>query len=875
MSTPLYKRMKQDGISFYAFPSAAEDINLAFQNDDYKINFSKFALLKLPQQNVDQDVLDFRDNLYSTDPNYPSKYSEQLIESLRNYVANHDTNIRQTKINSNTDFYNVGEAKTPVEKIFWKWLRKLNVIDFEPAVHKIDWDKNLPDFDNPNEDTASNSDYFRKYLWKEREVINYPVFQIEVVSGSQANVIVNEKCKLRTDDYIILSGDTGGELIEDKRYKIDDIVIDSGGNSTITIDTDTETVTTGYSPTDLKVNLDYEEVIKYIGEINAMSKVQTSRSNYTEVTAFIPHQAGKTPTILFDIHDDTNYKPNLEYPILPSDIQTEILGAENLNHPIRLNPNEYPGSYYGQFDTTDKTYITSNGDLLRKNGDYYGVSLTNNVGLSNEEYFEKLNDFDATNIDGLNLDFNNKHYLKMNLPDYVSKNFDEFNAMPIGGEAPEDFEFNIILWYYDIDDGEGNISSNLYGVSFLNNPANDDDDSDVDNTYITPYKKLVTNGEQDGLSYIFDLKLNFDIDNEMLPPDFDPSAIHNMFGFELYNNVISTLGRLQENFLNISNEFIRINQDLNDIRSLVYSQVDIDYLKNRISNIEELLQLYQTNQFVNSDTAEIEVDYTGVYPALKFNVVDLEYKDIQNLTSSDIYIHNISNSGNTQSNSLEVVVPNYNKKLLNIINDDVNGVDFPLSVRLNNDLKFKQEFEIVVKPKKAIYSKNLTVNIMYDDGQNNIIETPLVENIDMPIDLSSYDPVTSAVTYNRTHYSSDNVIQYVTDVDSSGSTLDQTILYTDSFNLFKEDEYVYVNNFFFNSGSTVVDYTGLYKVIEAHQPYVIIDLDTTGLTLAGVPKLSFYKGMKIRILRITDIDPLTGVDTSSIEDRYLIEKTFL
>ena len=50
MATPLYKYMKDRGTSFFAFPSAAEDLNLAFKNPNYKINFTKFVCLNFPEQ---------------------------------------------------------------------------------------------------------------------------------------------------------------------------------------------------------------------------------------------------------------------------------------------------------------------------------------------------------------------------------------------------------------------------------------------------------------------------------------------------------------------------------------------------------------------------------------------------------------------------------------------------------------------------------------------------------------------------------------------------------------------------------------------------------------------------------------------------------
>jgi hypothetical protein len=871
MATPLYKGMKSKGISFYSFPSSSEDITIAFQNADYKIDFTKFVLLKLPKQDLINNVLDFRESFYTVDPNTPSKFSDQLIESLRNYVANHDVGIRQTKINSNTDFYNVGEPMTVVEKIFWKWLRKLGVIDLEPAVHKADWDKNLTDFKNSNEDTVSNSDYFRKYLWKEREVIPYNVTYIENVGGGQFTVTLDEQCKFRTGDMVIFSGDTGTEVLTGETYEIIDLLINTSG-ATITFN---QTITGSYTPTDSKIYLNYNKVVQYIGEINAMSKVQNSKSNFTEITAFIPHQAGQTPTILFNTDSDSNYRPTMEYPILTSDIQNEILGAENLSSPIRTNPGNYPGSFYGQFDTTDKTYVTSNGDNLRQSGDYYGIKLTNNVGLDTTDYFEQLDDFDSTNIDGLTMNFITNQYLKMNLPDYISKNFDEFNAMPLNNEAPKDFEFNAILWYYQVDDGQSNITTNLYGISFLNNPENDDDDSDVDNTLITPYKKYVSNGEQDGLSYIFDLNLNFEVDNDMISPNFDPTAIHNLFGFELYNNVLSTLGKLQENFINISNRFISINTELNEMRSLIYSQTDLDYIKNRLENMDELLQMYQTNQFVNSDTAEIDVDYTGIYPALSFNVIDLEFTDIETVTTSTIYLYNVTNSATTTATSYNIIVPNNNKKLLYILNDDLNGVNFPMRLILNNDLKFKQMLEIYIKPKKALYSKTLNISMNYDNGVDGIYETDLISNIDMPIDLKTYDQTTSALTYNRAYYMSSSVHQYAELVASTGVTNEQTIFFTSSSNLFEIGEYTYINNLIYYSGSTMIDYSGLYQVVESQQSYIIINLNTHELVLAGIPSLSSYKGFKIKILRITDVDSITGVDTSSITDRYLIEKELI
>ena len=128
MATPLYKKMKARGTSFYAFPSSANDLNLANYNDMYNLNFSKFALLNIPRQDPSNDVMNFIPKIdsgvpglgespfYCDDPesSTPVDFSDQLVESLRNYVANYDTSLHESRINSNTDFYNIGERFTQI-----------------------------------------------------------------------------------------------------------------------------------------------------------------------------------------------------------------------------------------------------------------------------------------------------------------------------------------------------------------------------------------------------------------------------------------------------------------------------------------------------------------------------------------------------------------------------------------------------------------------------------------------------------------------------------------------------------------------------------------------------------------------------------------
>jgi len=893
MATPLYKRLKARGTSFYAFPSAASDLNLANYNDFYDLNFTKFALLNIPRQingnpNPIDGIMDFLPKsiagdapFYCDDPNYttPTKLSDQLVESLRNYVANYDTSLHESRINGNTDFYNIGERYTPTEMIFYKWLRKLNLIDFEPAVNKVDWDKNLSDFDNPNKSTITNLDYFRRYLWKEREVIDYKVTRYDesdndhknqsgqyhtarLTIGGIAKFKVGDKVILKTDNATDKTKITGTTIVLGQSYIVDYVEFTTG-STMIWIELNFQGQ--GDNALDATyVDLDYHRLIQYVGEINQITNIQTATRVGQEVTAYIPHQAGRTPTILFGVRNNTNYYPNLEIPILPDEIQREIVGAESLDSPIRTNPQNYPGSYFGQFDTVDYTYMCSNGDSVRYQGDYYGIGLTDNTGLNADNYVEKLTDFNSDSIDGVFLDVNRDHYYKMNIPGLETKNFDEFSSLSIEGQAPEDFDFNAILWYYELieRDENNNVNSyvNLYGIEFLNNPENDDDNYA---TLITPYHKLVTNGVHDGLSYMFNLNLHYNIDNDVQPLTYDPSTIYNMFGFDMYNEMMRRFYQVNENFVNIIQEFVRINMDLQDMKSLIYSQTDIDDLKSRMKNMEDLLRLYATNQFVDSDSARISVDYSGVYPKLKFNVVGVEYDDIKNLSLTDVYNFNQTNTGASYS----VTLSYSSKMLLNLINDNVSNNDNgPVVITLDSDLKNKQRLDILIKPNYAQYSQILSVNMMFTSGVTKT-ETPIF-SIGLPKDLLSYDIVVpESSVFDDSFFLNDNIFVNCTSFNT-GSTWCSTG-YTElvmTENMFKTGNTVYVQNLYLlDTLGNTVDYSGPYKILCKSGTTLTIDLATSevrGYTLRGVPRVSYYRGLQVSLLRVD------GSDSSSFNQRY-------
>ena len=868
MSTPLFKRMKKKGTTFFCFPSTSSTPSP---------KFSKFVLLNIPAK-VSDEILDFSyDGLNgeyfdvytdSVQPNVP--YADSLVESLRNYVANHDTTMRESKLNQTNDFYNIKEPQTPTEKIFWKWLRKFGAIDLEPAVNKIDWNKNLTDFDNPNGDTRSNTDYFRKYLWKERTGITYNINNATylgsygTLGGEIMSLYSNYIAKFKVGDIIILSGNSDSQLpTTGVTYKI--LQVDEGTTDT-TVYIRVSGATTSPVFTELNMTLYYNRLVQYIGEINVVSQVHTATKDETEVTAYIPHQAGSTPTVMWDITSDTNYYPSLELPLLSSQIQTEIRGAENLSSPIRQNPADYPGYYFGQFDDSNKTYKTSTGDKIRYSGEYYGVLRNNNTGLDADNYIERLSEFNSDYIDGLTMDFNLTHYLKMQITDEsVGFNFDEFNQLVIDGVQPQDFEYNAVLWYYEALLDTGNIIHNLYGVTFLNNPDNDYGTSN--DAHISTYDKLVQDEEHDGLSYVHVLNLSQSVDNDTSSLSFDPLTLNNTFGFDLYNNLMSNVAKLNESFINIINEFVRMNTELNDVKSLVYSQTDMDLIKSKLKNMEDLLKLYATYQFVETDTVKIDEDFSGVYPTLSFNVKGLEYETVLSITANDI-----NNYIEAAQKDYPITVPATNKLFLKIINDDIYNYTADLTILFNTDLQYKQSATIYIDAEEAAYTHKLGIYMNYDDG--TVIgptRTLFIDNIHLPVDIANY--LSTNITYDTTKWLSSSVFSNVNLVASTGLTGTETALYMNDaiiFGLLGFKHFVYVQDLMFTSGSSIIDKSGMYVCDSDFTPvYIKIELDSTGLTPIGIPRVYAYKGIKIDILR-TDESP-----TSTLSDRYLIQKTFI
>jgi hypothetical protein len=900
MATSLYKYLKQNGTTTYVFPSAAEDISAADQNDNFKLRFSKFVLLNIPRQNLTKVIMDpetsFVQSPASAPPATKTSYQgfgDVISESLRNYVANHDVTIKETRINQNDFFYDNTQLNTTVERIFWKWCRKLNFLDLEVATPNEEWFSNLPEFQTNG--TGSNTDFFQEYLWRERLVTAYNILSV-TDNGADATLIYTSSTNYKVGDQVKVSGT--GQLVLDYDpltdspiHTVTAISSTTSINDTVTISTigtSTTTFSTPPLPTSMLV---YNRFVQYIGEVSAVNNVQLANRNVKEIWGFVSENAGQTPTVLFRTFSDPNYRPGLTYPILAAQKQPEIIGAESFASPIRSNPENYPGDHYGHFDAVDYTYKTSSGDSLRRSGDFYGIAS----GVNNVNPSLKFPDFDGVKLDGLILDFEIPHYAKMNIPGSEAENFDEFNALPLNGQPPKDFEFNAILWYYTVEDTtvtNGVVTHNLYGLEIMDNPENELVQY-INLNYeprVPVIKKLASSSYQDGLSYNFSLNVNYNIINENLQPVYDPTNINNIFSIDLFTNAMRMLAVTNDQFLQIINEFNNIKQEIFNLKGLLYSQTDIDSIKLRLTNAEDLLLMYSTLQIGTSDSIEPLVDTSTSPPLVKLNSVVPQYGSFFTENTSNLY-----NGTASTISPLIVSVPKGRSFGMLLLNDDQTtpsgNLPSNLKVLIQKDLAYRQSMDVFIKPNEATLNKKLDIYINRFDSSNNITaEELLIGNIQLPVDL--YTGLTNNRSKEWIDFEPLSFIDLIGVISGSDYFLD---LEFDNFIFLKAGDTIVLENFILDTYAlpypvptindiAPIDFSGQYVLDSVDYFNKKIRIEFTGNTtfqdivdaegsntsiidrMISNGKMSLNRGFKYTITRI---DP---TDTSTLADRYLIEK---
>lgn len=218
MSCPLIRTLQAAGGTFYAFTSAARDLSKTLNNDQVKFQFSKFALLNIPDFEVPsqkQNYPQFRTIDGAIFDGLSGDDNINLSQSFQNYALNIESLLLSD------DDYDSSLKRTVSERVFFKWLKELGAIRFKEAGNN---EKNpiLSDKRFVEEDTALSGQ--QRY----QRVVEY-VGNIDVSNN------VQKAGQTYTEVYINVPSRVGNtptvlfDAYSDQNYMPDMII--SGGNN--------------------------------------------------------------------------------------------------------------------------------------------------------------------------------------------------------------------------------------------------------------------------------------------------------------------------------------------------------------------------------------------------------------------------------------------------------------------------------------------------------------------------------------------------------------------------------------------------------------------------------------------------------------------
>lgn len=163
MATPLVRIPQVQGGTMYAFASAARDITRAFNNADIKFEFSRYALLDLPDFTTpvnNSNTIDY--SLLKDTSGQPYQLSSNgagvdFAETFQNYVLNAEELILQD------DDFDPILLSTDAEKLFFKWLSGTGSIRLKSADST---QSNVGNYTEASDSSQSGNVYDRvvKYL---------------------------------------------------------------------------------------------------------------------------------------------------------------------------------------------------------------------------------------------------------------------------------------------------------------------------------------------------------------------------------------------------------------------------------------------------------------------------------------------------------------------------------------------------------------------------------------------------------------------------------------------------------------------------------------------------------------------------------------
>jgi hypothetical protein len=316
--------------------------------------------------------------------------------------------------------------------------------------------------------------------------------------------------------------------------------------------------------------------------------------------------------------------------------------------------------------------------------------------------------------------------------------------------------------------------------------------------------------------------LNFNIINDNTVPAYNPEAINSQFNMIRFNEAMQRLASFNDNFVNIIADNFLFKDELQNIKTLLYTQTDINVLNSKIQNLENLLRLYSTLQV--TDTASVRVrTIPGSPPQLALDTIDTPYSEVRIVNTSTMY---------NEQGSIPVVlsVPLNKKFLIQIVNNDEVELELPqsqkLTLVLDKDLDLRQSMDLNIVPSQ-FSSENKKLDIFIRTNfSGSTTETLLLGDTDLPV---SYNKDLGLQNSAYLWKSSKLDIDFAKTINLLQNNLLEVAFEGDVnilSNTLKVGDYYVMNNLFVGT-SSVYDFSGQYKISSIAgitSSYVIFDV---------------------------------------------------
>jgi hypothetical protein len=406
MATPLIRTPQVSGGVFYAFASASKDLSKTFNNDQLKFQFSKYALLNIPNIQTPLSRENFIQFLSIDGAIFNGLNADEnvnLAESFQNYALN-----LEALLMADNDYDNTLK-RSVAERVFFKWLKEIGAVRFRNAT---DTEKSVGTGNLFVEENTSLSGTRRYY-----RVVEY-LGNIDVSNnvdkGGQAytEIYLNVPTRVGNTPTVLFSA------VADNNYS-PDMTITPGSTSYIygrnasTIQPDGLSTYAFY---------DYDNTVTYTD----------ADADWWSPTATITNSYYTQPTLFTDSSSTEIAKYSSDYPTAPVFTDITYLRSKLDGISIDWNDNDYYDistdpeiSTIQQYNSSFKAanfqfnailvyydlYNTSNPDDRVTN--LYGVIFIDNVTQTpTTSYIQRFEKFKPNLITGLN---GNSYGLKLNI----------------------------------------------------------------------------------------------------------------------------------------------------------------------------------------------------------------------------------------------------------------------------------------------------------------------------------------------------------------------------------------------------------------------------------------------------------------------------